>query len=625
MKFHRTGAAVCTNGKLPTLVRGTLLVMALAVANTATAAKPGWPTTAWGVLCTAATLQVLSAEDCDDQSLQGPATVARDQLEQASVWLQNLGFKAPAIELDKDLQDTPVYLAWIDDASPYKKRDKEPWGYYDGSTLYLNSGYFFALGESEAELALDSRHMVAPTHELFHAIQSAYDSSVAFSRNHAWLIEGSATAVMFAWLRRLGVQASAHSRYYDRPLHKPLCGRVAGTTEYGCYATQQFWTWLGRKVNSQDAIAYLDQVFQQDLGASAGLQGVDAALKQWHKQGLYHFYPQFIAEAATTADLFEQVRDIKLSYAESEVKKTVAGTVPGMTAQAYQLAVHIPPGKDAILKVEFRNDNDALHLIVNGKRADKQGNTFSALLHGNAKFFIRVANVARQAAESKNQNYELQLSLVPDKGAACTFRATVEVEPIGTYRYFIRDGKKTLIQRTEVLEGKATISDNFQKLALVTKDSESGSADSLFVVDIAPLGIGGPPGPASTRGDVGYQISSSNPYSVELNIEENADPGNVASWSDMTVQEQLESGLGYPNRLAMRRLRGEFSAKPTKTPECCVSYIKSIHAVFDAGNGPYHCEGGLEMQKKAWEKGMKKVMKMLGDDPDPGKLDGLFD
>src|SRR3546814_8797406 len=91
------------------------------------------------------------------------------------------------------------------------------------------------------------------------------------------------------------------------------------------------------------------------------------------------------------------------------------------------------------------------------------------------------------------------------------------------------------------------------------------------------------------------------------------------------LREQIDSGVGFPERLAMRRLRGEFRATRTQAPGCCVGYAQTITGTFDAGNGPYHCEGGVEMMEKAYE----TMMDMFNDTPerkaDPGKLDGLLD
>src|SRR3546814_3320239 len=80
----------------------------------------------------------------------------------------------------------------------------------------------------------------------------------------------------------------------------------------------------------------------------------------------------------------------------------------------------------------------------------------------------------------------------------------------------------------------------------------------------------------------------------------------------MTLREQLDSGLGVPNRLAMRRLRGEFRATRIQAPECCVGYAQTITGTFDAGNSPYHCEGGADMLEKAYE----TMMDMLNIPPE---------
>src|SRR3546814_14865107 len=109
--------------------------------------------------------------------------------------------------------------------------------------------------------------------------------------------------------------------------------------------------------------------------------------------------------------------------------------------------------------------------------------------------------------------------------------------------------------------------------------------------------------PRSTRTDTLFPYTTlfrspqTGPYKVQLDIKENSDPGDLDGLDEMTLREQLDSGLGVPNRLAMRRLRGEFRATRIQAPECCVGYAQTLTGTFDAGNGPYHCEGGVEMME----------------------------
>lgn len=620
-------------------------LMILALAWSSSTIAQNWETTDWQVSCTAATKDAISngasgkdatallEQTCDENSVSGPAALAQHQLEVASVWMRDLGFNGPKINTDHDANGKVRYEAWIDDVSPREKLARESWARYDidNSTLSLSSGYFFAMGD----LGKDAYHIAAPTHEMFHAVQASYPA-LPFTLDHAWIFEGTASAVMLAWLRQSGhgVAVEAKSRDYDRPLHQPLCGRVSGQTHYGCYATQQFWTWLGSELGSEDNVAYLHDVLQQDLTEKSGLAGVNNALVQWNKDGLYDLYPEFIREVASTPDYFSSAGTDKLTLQYSGKKKEqhLDGQVGPLASNAVQVKIRIPKELSARLTIEFKQDHDDLHLIVDGARLDKnqrQRNHFETTLSGQPaahEFLVRVANVARNAVDTDPRNYDLEFTLRPTSGASqCTFTATMTIEPLPPYVYYMKNGQKTPISRTESVVGVATISDRHHVLAFSTEDDEDGKSRRLFEIDISPLEIGGPPGVANTRGDVGYGSPVEGDYNVQLNIDQNSDPGDLANWDEMTLKEQIDSGIGYPNRLAMRRLQGTFRATVIETPDCCVGYLQTMRGTFDAGNGPYHCEGGLEAMKNGYEKMRKLINEMSGRKPDPGKLDGLLD
>src|SRR3546814_9737436 len=86
----------------------------------------------------------------------------------------------------------------------------------------------------------------------------------------------------------------------------------------------------------------------------------------------------------------------------------------------------------------------------------------------------------------------------------CTFSATLEIEPLGGYEYFISKGKKLPIRRTESVMGVATIDDDRHHLSLSFDDKQGDAGSGQFTIDIASLGIGGEPGQAVARGDFDY-------------------------------------------------------------------------------------------------------------------------
>lgn len=577
------------------MIRIALVLVLSAWVMSPAAADSGWVSTEWLATCTPATVDAgVPWVACDGNSKGGPAAITVAQLELASIWLKSLQFYGPEITIGRDIDGQKRYLVWIDDESPGEKLNSESWGYYDpgAQSLNVNSGYYFGMGTSDAELAKDTYHIGAPIHELFHAVQAAYGYPLDPAR--AWITEGMAQAVMLAWLRLQGVSVAPKTRHYDLPLPEPLCGRVGNDTHYGCYATQQFWTWVGQRIGSAGAVQYLHALLQQDLGPDRGLRGIDTGLRQFEPEGMYELYPAFIAEVAGDEAFFSQVAEITLTYdADRKVEQFADGAVRAVAANAHRVVINLPAGETANLEIGLAGPAKNLHLIVNDQRMDTRSGSrkpFRATLQGQAQaqtFFVRVANVAVDAADTEAQDYRLNVRLTPR--AACTFRAEVTY-PDGT---------------TKTYEGMAGINDRHHTLSL-HKDAANVSDEWYFGVDIAPLELGDGPGSVTTRGRMSAHSPKNGPFHVVLNIERNADPGNVAGWDDMTPQETLDSGLGFPDRLAMRRLDGSFVAV-NATDWGTVR----VEAEFDAGNQVYLCEGGLEMQKNAFKKMMQIMMERL--------------
>src|SRR3546814_732455 len=334
-----------------------------------------------------------------------------------------------------------------------------------------------------------------------------------------------ADAVSHVWVRRTQRDARmrAHARAFDHPLHKPR-------DEGDAYLTSRFWRGIGKVIGSRDDISYLDAILRQDLVSNHGLGGVDQGLREFDPDGLYNLYPAFIASSTNNVHFFADVGQVDLVYNDSsKVEESVRGSVREVAADAIEVSVHVPVGKMARLEIEVMQDHEDLHLIVDGKRLDQFGGRSRNVFHANVDgkpgvqtFLVRVANVARTAVDSSARRYGLDFTLMPTTSESqCTFSATLEIEPLGGYEYFISKGKKLPIRRTESVMGVATIDDDRHHLSLSFDDKQGDAGSGQFTIDIASLGIGGEPGQAVARGDFDYRPPETRPYKGPLDIEAN--------------------------------------------------------------------------------------------------------
>lgn len=387
----------------------------LCAATPAHAAGSGWLTTQWWVFCTDAAEQQQDPDDCDDAG-SGAASFATRDLEAGSQWLASLGFRAPRVAHQSEGgQDR--YVAWITGADELPGTAR-----YDGSDLFISPYYFFAMGAGEQALLEDSYRLGAPIHELFHAIQNAYDNPVPFLDSHRWIGEGMAQAVLYSWLRRAGhAHSPVETRHWDIALSRPECKVTKKEKKLGCYATQRFWTWLGQHLGSTDDIQYLHSILAQNLKPDRGITGTDQGLRAFDPEGLYNLYPEFVAQFATDSKQYKNAPEIALPYQKGKtVEKTVSGKAQEVAASAHQVSIDVPEGETAGLKIEFERDHENLHLVVDGERVDlppgKRRNVFRATISSNgpdAPRLIRVVNVAPDAGKTQARKYTLKLTLAP--------------------------------------------------------------------------------------------------------------------------------------------------------------------------------------------------------------------
>lgn len=380
------------------------------------AQSDGWNTTEWMVVCGDASEAALPEASCQDDRAGGSASAARTFLEEASVWLEGLGFR--------EAHPKPIsgpHLATISD-----RKVENALGFYDGERLYLSSQFDVAMGTTENELARQTSELGTPVHELFHAVQDGYGGAV-HARVPLWIVEGTANAVMYAWFRKHhpGASRQIRHRIYDAPLHEP-------PSENAAYDTHYFWSELGDLLGSRADVAYLDEVLSQDdLVSGSGVPGVHRALEKWNREGLYDLYPAFIARSADEERYFDDVSVSEMRLRDGEGVGT--DQVPALAANAHRLILHVPPEKTAGLRVELRAGESAgpdagkrLHLIVDDRRMDRgaldspERNVFQRSLVGRSdpyELFIRVANVGPEPGDFAEVPYELEITL--DEVDAC--------------------------------------------------------------------------------------------------------------------------------------------------------------------------------------------------------------
>ena len=389
----------------------------------------------WSVRCEAGEVDTIGADACSDSGV-GVAAVTREELRLSSEWLKSLCFREPVVGTIR--RENRVYEAWISDVET-----EGALGEYDPEVekLRVNSSFFFAMGEDEQAMALDIPDTGTMVHELFHAVQENYPSSEA----PYWVSEGTADAVMLAWMNRQGTTGmKSRSRYYDDPLHQPR-SKLHG------YYTSLFWLWLGEAMLATDHISYLAEMLKQGgFEQDNGLSDLEGWLNGEGNRSLNRLFPRFIAEKAGHKVMFDNgERSTRIAYEEPEAVEKYRGTVEPVAADPVTVKVSIPSGKSADLEISIRPDNPDLHLIVDDQvfadpallpdgQAEllpqfrdpywkKQRNRFTTSIDGNGEdreFFVRVANVADDPVKSVRQNYTLEIKLKPILG--CRFSATIQ-------------------------------------------------------------------------------------------------------------------------------------------------------------------------------------------------------
>lgn len=266
-----------------------------------------------------------------------------------------------------------------------------------------------------------------------------------------------------------GSRRYAWVRHFDQPLdwaHRPppdpaLDNDPNRPLKWSCdYGTWYFWYAVGEmladKRQPDQRVAYLQNIFSQNgPWEGSGVAVVDAGLKEAaeafrslpaYRQGLYSLYPQFVARYLDSDAFYEDIEDVLIFGAPAKYESVDADTVfyPGteiplaplmpLASQAWRIRIapdaeaSAPSGSDHgktghLVKFTLiplaNTDREALHLIVD-TAVIRQPKAASARYEtsykiddrepnedGEYEFFVRVANVAPDAAATEAALFKL--------------------------------------------------------------------------------------------------------------------------------------------------------------------------------------------------------------------------
>jgi hypothetical protein len=380
--------------------------LALALAGAPLLAS-GWSSRGWSV-------------HCNDPNPCSPASeIYEGLLVHASQWLDGLGFAEP--KLNRVPDDPDVFLASVDDE--YLRQGKEAAGKYNDETHYLalSSEYFFTLGKpgqthEDGAFNVAASFEFTPVHELFHAVQNAYQSD-GRSVRHAWISEGMADAVLRAYADEFEPELGAKmiARSYAVPLHRP------GNTTFE-YGTWNFWLDVGRRLGSPSGIAYLKDVLEEDLTENDGLDGVDRALPG----GLAMQLPLFFAGVDLKwldPDFDPDRLAATLPPGSASATESFPLEVPEVAGRGVEVAVRTPKGEAVEVHIALKPDLPDLHLIVDGEILPARSTDYVLPDGGARTYRVVVANVAAPASATRDQDVDLEVKL--RRAQSCSMTATV--------------------------------------------------------------------------------------------------------------------------------------------------------------------------------------------------------
>lgn len=401
---------------------------------------------------------IRDAEDLCEPARSDLLARIDDQLEWSSRWLQDMGFSGPAVSPENEKIEGRFFPESLTDcAANYCASvgflGLGGHGRYYRSTDSLEIGIFVANALVPSDEIAPGRELDAenvqfaytPLHELFHAVQFAYEGLESAPKNLRWFTEGTARHVQLVGARLRGSLADtvAETRYYDHPLHVPPdSGDWLHQWKYGSW---YFWDFLGAELDSRDGVKYLDTILRHDLSDENGLVGVHSALEMMHPTGLYDLFPGFVQKRLVEEKYFETVSEHQVQIDDREL--IMGQRVEPMAANAHRVGYELGDASAGGLSVRLSEDHPDLHLVVDRERADvmdgdgSDRNVWRTRVSQSGEIFVRVANTAPYPPDSEERSYDLEIRLVPLE--PCSQEAMVSVvNEDRTYLGPFRAGKR---------------------------------------------------------------------------------------------------------------------------------------------------------------------------------------
>ncbi|NNF57576.1 MAG: hypothetical protein HKN04_04980 [Rhodothermaceae bacterium] len=370
----------------------------------------------WRVYCTNRLVEDLRmgggdeqvARECDDESESGLTAPVRTTLRNATRWLvEDHGFAPPDADAE-DVEGTPNFVALVYEHDRDLCRGRVACFNLDNRRIYVSNAFV-----REAERVI--------VHELFHAIQLRYASPGFFATEgsgegpdalqvRGWIAEGTAEAVGLAWGARSGTAATVGNKYDDN--------MTVATRQVDFYDRAHFWLSSGEVLGSPEHIGHIRSVLDQDgLNSDRGVAAVDQAYAA--RNGLDDVFVEVVARHANQEAFFATVTPVTLEIRNGEGDDyTSRDAVLPLAANAYRVVVKVSTGEIGEVTIRVPDEPD-LHLIVDDERLDLRAderNVYNSTVYGDGSpdtLFVRVANVAQQADETRSSDYTIEMTLEP--------------------------------------------------------------------------------------------------------------------------------------------------------------------------------------------------------------------
>ncbi|MEM6328078.1 MAG: hypothetical protein AAF791_13270, partial [Bacteroidota bacterium] len=411
------------------------LVLLVALMAAAPAVAQGWNLNPWSVRNTA-----------QNQVSSDLETWTSNRLVEAGRWFRDLGFKPPELaQTGFSGESDRKYVVQIRRSSPLSTVCRTELGEYDFVQITLCARMFYrddgtlidpaTVGSSDAA---EANRLATPVHELFHAVQEAtlapHDSSAA---QHGWIVEGTAVASEYAWNQKLYGTFGLFGRPdYTLPLTDTLTANI--------YSLGHFWYRAGDLLTPADtsALAALRFVFAQSAGwPGDGVAAVDQGLREAaahfespraFASGISGVYPYVLAQF-TDERYHSRVDSVSVG---APALATLPGTLEPLASAALKVQIDLDEAQLDMrgVPVRFTLDTyeasgfgqtpirDQLHLIVGETVAGRPALsetpfTYVEQVFSDTTLFVRVANVAEEAAMTERAQFSLQVEVEGYYGA----------------------------------------------------------------------------------------------------------------------------------------------------------------------------------------------------------------